>query len=84
MSKEDIAKAFEQIEEVDAVVSTIGGTPADPMADSQVCCLAASTILVASAQRSEEPHGLSCKLQAQSAQSVRMSASAVKKGSSCV
>ncbi len=40
MSKEDIAKAFDQIEEVDAVVSTIGGTPADPMADSQVCPVA--------------------------------------------
>ena len=25
-----------EIEEVDAVVSTIGGTPADPTADSQV------------------------------------------------
>jgi hypothetical protein len=36
MSKEDVTKAFDQIEEVDAVVSTIGGTPADPMADSQV------------------------------------------------
>lgn len=36
MSKEDVAKAFDQIEEVDAVVSTIGGTPADPTADSQV------------------------------------------------
>ena len=36
MKKEDVAKALEQIEEVDAVVSTIGGTPADPTADSQV------------------------------------------------
>ena len=27
--------AFAQIEEVDAVVSTIGGTPADPSADSE-------------------------------------------------
>ena len=36
LKKEDVAKALEQIEEVDAVVSTIGGTPADPTADSQV------------------------------------------------
>ena len=40
MSTEDVAKAFEQIEEVDAVVSTIGGAPANPMADSQVCSVA--------------------------------------------
>ena len=40
MRPEDVAKAFEQIEEVDAVVSSIGGTPADPMADSQVYSLA--------------------------------------------
>ena len=36
MSKDDLKKAFESIEDVDAVVSTIGGTPADPSADSQV------------------------------------------------
>lgn len=36
MSKADLKKAFESIEDVDAVVSTIGGTPADPSADSQV------------------------------------------------
>ena len=35
MSPDDVAKAFAQIEQVDAVVSTIGGTPADPNADSQ-------------------------------------------------
>lgn len=35
MSPESVAKAFSQIEQVDAVVSTIGGTPADPTADSQ-------------------------------------------------
>lgn len=35
MSPDDVAKAFAQIEQVDAVVSTIGGTPADPSADSQ-------------------------------------------------
>ena len=35
MSPDDVAKAFGQIEQVDAVVSTIGGTPADPNADSQ-------------------------------------------------
>ena len=34
-SKEDVEKAFAQIEEVDLVVSTIGGTPADPRADSE-------------------------------------------------
>ena len=37
LNEEDVKKAFDQIEEVDAVVSTIGGTPADPSADSQVC-----------------------------------------------
>ncbi len=36
LNKDDIQKAFDQIEEVDAVVSTLGGTPADPTADSQV------------------------------------------------
>ncbi len=36
LSKDDLKKAFDQIEEVDAVVSSIGGTPADPSADSQV------------------------------------------------
>ena len=36
LSEEDVKKAFDQIEEMDAVVSTIGGTPADPSADSQV------------------------------------------------
>jgi len=37
LQPDSIQKAFDQIEEVDAVVSTIGGTPADPQADSQVC-----------------------------------------------
>lgn len=36
LKKEEIQKAFDTIEEVDAVVSSIGGTPADPSADSQV------------------------------------------------
>lgn len=36
MSPGDIDKAFESIEDVDAVISTIGGTPADPAVDSQV------------------------------------------------
>lgn len=36
LNPEQVQKAFDQIEEVDAVVSTIGGTPADPSADSQV------------------------------------------------
>ncbi len=31
----DVSAAFDQIEDVDAVVSTIGGTPADPSADSE-------------------------------------------------
>ncbi|CAK0784813.1 hypothetical protein CVIRNUC_008017 [Coccomyxa viridis] len=35
LKKEDVEKAMGEIEEVDAVVSTIGGTPADPTADSQ-------------------------------------------------
>lgn len=35
MSTEDVQKAFDSIEDVDAVVSTIGGTAADPSADSQ-------------------------------------------------
>jgi hypothetical protein len=37
LSTEDVKKAFDQIEEVDAVISTLGGTPGDPTADSQVC-----------------------------------------------
>ena len=37
MSVSDVEKAFGQIEEVDAVISTIGGTPANPKADSEVC-----------------------------------------------
>ncbi len=41
MSPESVAKAFSQIEQVDAVVSTIGGTPADPTADSQARILCA-------------------------------------------
>ena len=41
---EDVEKAFAAIDGVDAVVSTIGGTTADPTADSQVsCCSAACT-----------------------------------------
>ncbi|KAK9907542.1 hypothetical protein WJX75_005616 [Coccomyxa subellipsoidea] len=35
LSTEDVKKAFDQIEEVDAVISTLGGTPGDPTADSQ-------------------------------------------------
>jgi hypothetical protein len=34
MVESDLAAAFDQIEDVDAVISTIGGTPADPSADS--------------------------------------------------
>lgn len=36
MSTVDLQKAFDGIEDVDAVISTIGGTPADPSSDSQV------------------------------------------------
>lgn len=36
MSPESLQKAFDGIEDVDAVISTIGGTPADPSVDSQV------------------------------------------------
>ena len=36
MSVSDVEKAFAQIEEVEAVISTIGGTPANPTADSEV------------------------------------------------
>ena len=36
LSEADVQKAFDQIEEVDVVVSNIGGTPGDPTADSQV------------------------------------------------
>lgn len=35
MSTDDLEKAFGSIEDVDAVVTTIGGTPADPSSDSQ-------------------------------------------------
>lgn len=35
MVEADLAAAFDQIEEVDAVISTIGGTPADASADSE-------------------------------------------------
>lgn len=35
LNRDDVDGAFAQIEEVDAVVSTIGGTPADPSADSE-------------------------------------------------
>lgn len=38
MSPESLQKAFDSIEDVDAVVSTIGGTTADPSVDSQVDC----------------------------------------------
>ncbi len=36
LKKDDVKKAFEQIEDVDVVISTIGGTPANPVADSEV------------------------------------------------
>lgn len=46
LNPEQVQKAFDQIEEVDAVVSTIGGTPADPAADSQVPKLAPGLLFV--------------------------------------
>ena len=36
LDEASVKAAFDQIEEVDAVVSTVGGTPADPRADSEV------------------------------------------------
>lgn len=36
LDTKEVDAAFAEIEEVDAVVSTIGGTPADPRADSEV------------------------------------------------
>ena len=50
MSTADVEKAFGQIEDADAVVSTIGGTPANPKADSEVkssrpvCCTVCSQL----------------------------------------
>ena len=35
LEPKDVAKAYRMVEEYDAVVSTIGGTPADPRADSE-------------------------------------------------
>ena len=36
LDEASVKAAFDQIEEVDAVVSTVGGTPADARADSEV------------------------------------------------
>ena len=36
LSEKDVAEVFDQIEDLQAVVSCIGGTPADPSPDSQV------------------------------------------------
>ena len=36
LSETDVAEVFDQIEDLQAVVSCIGGTPADPSPDSQV------------------------------------------------
>jgi hypothetical protein len=38
MSTDDLEKVFDSIEDVDAVITTIGGTPADHSSDSQVGC----------------------------------------------
>ena len=37
LDEASVKAAFDQIEEVDAVVSTVGGTPADARADSEAC-----------------------------------------------
>ena len=57
LSPEQVQKAFDQIEEVDAVVSTIGGTPADPAADSQVPKLAPDYCFVIPASLAVLSHG---------------------------
>lgn len=44
---EDVEKAFAAIDGVDAVVSTIGGTTADPTADSQASCCSAACVAAA-------------------------------------
>ena len=40
LDEASVKAAFDQIEEVDAVVSTVGGTPADARADSEARALA--------------------------------------------
>lgn len=35
LNLKDVQKAYDMVEEYDAVVSTVGGTPADPLADSE-------------------------------------------------
>ena len=35
LDEASVKATFDQVEEVDAVVSTVGGTPADPRADSE-------------------------------------------------
>ncbi len=42
LDEASVKAAFDQIEEVDAVVSTVGGTPADARADSEACDVAHS------------------------------------------
>ncbi len=42
LDEASVKAAFDQIEEVDAVVTTVGGTPADARADSEACALAHS------------------------------------------
>ena len=36
LDKEDVEKVFNSVDDIDAVISTIGGTPANPLVDSQV------------------------------------------------
>lgn len=48
MNKDDVKKAFDQIEDLDVVISTIGGTPANPTADSEV--LLSSPLLLLSSR----------------------------------
>lgn len=36
MDKDAVQKVFNSVDDIDAVISTIGGTPANPHVDSQV------------------------------------------------
>ena len=46
LSEKDVAHVFDQIEDLQAVVSCIGGTPADPSPDSQVSWHAPSAMVL--------------------------------------
>ncbi len=75
MSPDDVAKAFAQIEQVDAVVSTIGGTPADPNADSQARPRAgAPRSLVPASRRAHAPTATGCAASPNGARSSKCAA----------